>query len=300
LVRPFFAAESAKDAVGNAQIRLFETGDFKTETAYSLDEIDLSRLRPIVRPNLMPLSGWLPPKYRPRDFCLLVLAANTFLRRSIIVYKSRLDTECASEVSLSEAVIDDLGGGRTVDIEVAVCLEHSKSALVPGLPFLSGHWLSRKVFTVRERIVPWFFDVQPRTDEEWHAAGFPRKTFYAIDYLGGINTSPESNAKIATVYMHVDAYNALTSDDRRTGRLLQPILATELIAQILETSLDEWQSVDDVAPRSPLSTVLRKFAGLDKSIDLDRLKQLVQPIERPKLRALLQQHLSIVRTIIEA
>jgi hypothetical protein len=299
LVRPFFAAEMGKGAVARAQIRLINGSDFSDATSHHLDEIDLPRLRPVLQPNLQPSSGWLPSGYRSRDFCLIVWATNAFLRKSIVITKLRLDGNIPAEVEIPADILVEFGGRADLDIEVAVCLEHDNPAK-PGLPFLAGHWLSRKTFTIRERLIAGYFDIQTRTDEQWQSVGFPPKTLYAVEYIGGMNEPSEEVAKVATVYVHNDAYNRLTSDDRGVGRLLQPILAAEMTAQILEASLDDWCDSDEVTSGSPLSTVLKKLADFDTSLDLNRLKSLMQPPERPRLRAILQESQGAVRTIIEA
>jgi hypothetical protein len=297
VVRPFFAADRAKDAAAQAQLRLFEGAQFGTESSHYLDELEMRRVRITVRPNLAPIGTWLPNTYSGADFCLVVLLGNAFLKNSEVVFRLSLDEELPEEIPIPAIAVQNAGGPRNLDVEIALCLSHDRRAKL-GLPYLGGQWLSRKLFTIRERITIGFFDVQPRSDAEWLVNGFPPKTLYAVDYLSAIADPWEEGLKIAAAYVHSDAYNAMVTNEQ-IGRLLQPLLAAEMTVQILEDSLDEWKDFEEVVPTSALSTVLKKLATADSSLDFAKLKMLAASREWGKVRGLLQQVLGSVRTVVE-
>jgi len=137
-----------------------------------------------------------------------------------------------------------------------------------------------------------FFDVQLRTDEEWAAAGYPAKTFYAVDYHGGICNETEPDSSIATVWVHADAYSRMSNE--RLGDEIQKILAVEVIVQILQESIEEWKDRETAEPRSPLATLLRKI-NPDTPISIADLRSLVEGPRRNTLRPLLHDDIGLVR-----
>jgi len=141
--------------------------------------------------------------------------------------------------------------------------------------------------------MPTLFDVRTRTDEEWKARGFPPKTFYAVDYSGGINDEPNEGGAIATVWIHQDAHNKMASS--ALGQTLQPLLAAEIISYVLAESVQELEGVTDVEANSPLATILKQLGTEKKPLRLESLKALVK--EPPKLKAALQDQLSVVSAL---
>ena len=140
-----------------------------------------------------------------------------------------------------------------------------------------------------------FFDVQPRDDDDWIQAGYPAKTLYVVEYHGGIcDETAETDSSIATVYVHSDVHNKITSD--RLGEGIQKFLAVEAIVQVLEDSIDDWKNREEVEARSPLATLLKNLDS-GNSISISDLRSLVDGGRKKHLRALLQNDMSIVRAL---
>lgn len=289
-VRPFFAAAKAEEAVSETKIRLFDDQPPVDGPSCPVEEIDFSRLNPVVLPSLLPLESWMPQDYSPADFGLVVMATNPFLRRSVIVKEHPLSEATPAEVGLSPAMLEDLGGGRNLTVTVAVHLttDHEPS---PGQPFVVGHWISKKDFSIRSASGSGFYDVRLRKDEDWIAANYPAKTFYAVDYHGFIC---EPDARIATVYVHSDAHTRLAGD--KLGLSVQKIIACEMIVQILQESISEWRTREQAEPRSPLYTILQKIDP-QGAITIPQLRSLVEGSTK-RLRALLQDDADLVRSFL--
>lgn len=297
-VRPFFNVASAEHALADARLRLFEGRPESADTTVLVDELDLLKLEPVIYPNLAEVPEWLPELYQRADLALVVIASSSLLKSAVVVHRAPLDDEPASEMKVPRDVIDRLGGGRNLELSVAICLNEPSSAPV-GVPFLEGHWLSKKTFNIKGPNSPDLFDIRTRTDEEWLALGFPAKTLVTVDYNGGINEEEDgAGGSVATVWLHKDAYDRMTVEGRPSGRILQPVLAVEIITQILELSFPEWKDVEAPAPKSPLASVLKRISS-GKAMSIAEMKPLLDGPGRSRLRALLQDNLQAVRAVVE-
>jgi len=290
-VRPFFHAIDAAEALDGCGIRLFDGTDTRTETSYDLDEIDFKKLAPSVQILLADPGQWLPDGLSKDDLELVLVARHSFLKRSEPVHSISLVEQLPSEWSIGPEVLARMGGGRNLELTLALTLRTDREPS-PGTPFVAGHWLARKSFLLRSRTMPTLFDLRTRKDEEWVAKGYPAKTFYAVEYIGGIDTELDEGASVATVWLHVDAHNRMVSSS--LGEAMQPALAAEIISSILLESFKEWKDVDTVEAASPLSTLLKQL-GKEKPLSLGGLKALVA--NPPLLKATLQDRLSVVAAL---
>ena len=293
-VRPFFETVRAQDAVVGTTVRFFEDEEPTADAMTDIEEPDLARLQPVIFPVVVPPGQWMPEDYQPDEFGLVILATNPFLKFSSIIHEVTLGQETPAEVAISSEALEELGGGRGLTITVAI---HLRSDRIPsaGRPFVVGHWLARKDFTIRLPGTGRFFDVQPRNDEDWIQAGYPAKTLYVVDYHGGVcDETTETDSSIATVYVHSGVHNKITND--RLGEGIQKFLATEVIVQVLQDSIDDWKDLDTVVVRSPLAALLKNLDS-GNPMSISDLRSLVDGGRRKKLRALLQNDMSIVRAL---
>lgn len=289
-VRPFFATIDAEQCVEGSSIRLFASGEILADTSFELDEIDFKKLAPIVYPVLAAPATWMPAGLKEKDLELVLIARHGFLKRSEILASCSV-AHVPSSWPVDTETLSRLGGGRNLQLTLAVCLRHDRTP-APGSPFVPGHWLAKKSFLFRSRTMPTLFDLRVRNDEEWVSANYPPKTFYAVEYLGGIDSELDEGASVATVYVHADAHNKMVS--AAIGESLQPMLGAEIITAILLESFKDWQAAESVDPASPLATLLKQL-GKEKPLTLQGLKTLVQ--RPPLLKATLQDRLSVVATV---
>lgn len=287
-VRPFFENMSAASALDGCGIRLYEDGDVSTETSFELDEIDFKKLAPAVTINVPDPASWTGSSLAPEDLELILIVRHGFLKRAAVVAQVGLAGSVPTSLTIPLSTLNRAGGGRNTQITLAICLANDRPAR-PGVPFVSGHWLSKKTFTLRSRTMPTLFDLRIRTDEDWVVAGFPPKTYYAVDYLGGIDSEPEEGASVATVWVHADAHAKLTTSS--LGDAMQPVLASEIITTILLESFHEWKDQSEVLLDSALANLLEKLGG-EKPLSLAELKKLVA--KPTLLRATLQDRLSVL------
>ena len=290
-VRPFFHAIDAEESLDACGIRLFDGTDVRTETSYDLDEIDFKKLSPAVQIVLPDPQQWLPEGLAKDDLELVLVARHSFLKRSELVESVSLTEAIPDEWNVGPEILARMGGGRNLELTLALTLRTDREPS-PGAPFVAGHWLARKSFLLRSRTMPTLFDLRTRKDEEWVAKGYPAKTFYAVEYIGGIDTELDEGASVATVWIHVDAHNRMVSST--LGEALQPALAAEIISSILLESFKEWKDAEAVEAASPLATLLKQL-GKEKPLSLGGLKALVS--NPPLLKATLQDRLSVVAAL---
>lgn len=296
-VRPFFSEVTLEEAIDGAQIRLFENQPFTDSTAFIVEDQEIGRLAVTIRPNLSEatLAGGSIGRSK---LVLAVTAVNPFLKKVILVEKVSLDKPAPDEIHIDAEVLERLGGGSNVTIEVVLCLAKSQAKEV-GKAFMQGHWLSKKSFDLRPPKPAEDFGVDEMDDAGWKAMGFPPKTLYYVEYFGYISEAANKERPIAKVYVHSDVYKKLAADNLpKVGRTVMSFLAAEIPCQILASSYEEWKDAEQIEIRSPLAAFLKRIDKV-QPCTLQQLKQLVSQPGMPKLRAILHTDQQSVRQVAE-
>ncbi len=297
-IRPFFGAAALGRALDGAQIRIYEDQPFTEAVAFVIEEQDIPRLSVAVRPNLS--EALLKASSIPREeLALAITAINPFLKKALLVTKVALVKPAPEEVAIGAEVLEKLGNGSTMTVEVALCLARELPKK-PGSPFLQGHWLAKKAFDLRPPKLAEDFDVEPMDDAGWKKMGFPEKTLYFVEYYGGINEPVSKERGMAKVLVHAEVFKKLSLEsNQRTAKPLMGMLAAEIPAQILAASKSDWESDEAAEPGSPLEAFLKRINRVYRC-DLDELRKLVSEPGMPRLRAILQADQQTVRQIVEA
>lgn len=296
-VRPFYEVAELADVLRGAEIRLFDGAPYVAQDSFSLGDQELRRLAPSVKANLDVQRIKSSKVIKPSHLALVVSASNPFLKRTKVVNKTLLSEPPLDEYSIESEVLDALGGGENLQIDLSICLNQPVSAR-PGRPFLRGHWIAKKTFAIRSAKLNEDFDVEPLDDEGWKKLGLPPKSLYYVDYIGGINEPLKPDQPIAKVYIHADVYRRIaTENNPRAVRALQAFLASEISTQMLVLSAKDWDGVTEPEKQSPLSAVLKRVNKNNK-VSLKELHDLASGAA-PKLRAVLQADLEVVRAIVE-
>jgi hypothetical protein len=297
-VRPFFGTVSLEDALGSAELQVNEDGPFSPEPAYVIEPADMSKLRLTARLNFKQAAMSFDTVKRS-DLVLAVTVVQPFMKKTIVVGTYAIDKDLPEEVTIGEEILAALGGGLNINVDLALCLK-KKLPKEPGSPFLFGHWLSKKSFTLRPPKLAEEFDIEPTEDDAWKKLGYPPKTLYLVEYFGGVNEPVAKDKQTARIRVHADIYKKLTAESQQ--RLAKPILnslAAELACQMLATSISDWEGADEVVPQSPLSSFMKRINRV-QHCTLDDLKGMAKQPGMPKLRALLHADQQTVRSIAEA
>lgn len=294
-VRPFFGAATLESSVDLAEIRLYEDGAFMADTAHAVEPSDSQPLDIVVRPNLA-LPAEMP--MAKGDLVLAVTAVQPFMKKTIVVETHKVTGKLPDEIAIGSDIIDKLGGGSNVTIEVALCLG-KQLAKKPGSPFLLGHWLSKKSFAIKTPKLAEDFPIQAMTDEEWKKIGYPAKTLYSVHYIGGFNDPVAKDSNLAKVRIHADVHKKLTLESaQRLAKPMMASLAAEITGHIISASQSEWD-VDEATPNSPLSAFLKRIARIDPGFTFEKFKECAKEPGMPRLKALLHADQQSVRSIAE-
>lgn len=294
-VRPFFGAATLESSVESAEIRLYEDGAFMTDTAHAVEPSDSQPLDIVIRPNLS-LPAEMP--MAKGDLVLAVTAVQPFMKKTIVVATHKVSGKLPEEIGVGSDVIDKLGGSN-VTIEVALCLGR-QLVKKPGSPFLLGHWLSKKSFAIKTPKLAEAFPIEPMTDEQWKLIGYPAKTLYTVQYIGGFNDPVGKDSHLATVRIHADVHKKLTLESaQRLAKPMMASLAAEITAHIIAASVSEWESADEAANGSPLSAFLKRIERIDPKFTFEKFKEFAKEPGMPRLKALLHADQQSVRSIAE-
>lgn len=298
-VRPFFEVAKLEECLEDAQIRLFEGQDFTAEKAFTIEEQDVQRLLVAVRPNIT--EAVLASAAIPRaKLVLAVTAVNPFLKKTVLVQCTSLKSDVPGDITVGSEVLEQLGGGSHMTVEVALCLAAGLKK-EPGKPFMQGHWLSKKTFDLRPPKPTEDFDVEATDDATWKALGFPAKTLYHVEYYTGFNEPVNKAQPIAKVRIHSDVHKKLATDNvSKMARPMMAFLAAEIPCQLVASSLGEWKDADAPEPRSPLDAFLKRLKRLDPGCTLADLRRMAEAPGMPRLRALLHADQESVRKVVEA
>jgi hypothetical protein len=297
-IRPFFGVESLEDALDNAEIKLYDSSEFSGSESFVVGDEDIWRLKPVIRFNLSAEAIRRCPEVKPADLSLVITLVNPFLKKSLVVARYPLNSEYPPEFPLPVDLLDEVGGGADIAINVALCLDKNVPQKA-GRPFLRGHWLSRKLFRLRTPKPGQEFNVQPLDDAGWIARGFPSKTSYWVDYIGPINEPLQTGQSMADVYVHKDIYNKLISEtNAKISKPLMTFLAAEITSQLLASSIKDWDDAESPTPHSPLAAFIKRLSRVQKT-NISQLRDMVNEPGMPKLRALLHADQGTVRSIVE-
>lgn len=297
-VRPFFATANLEVALDGASICLYEGQPFTDATVFTVEEQDVTRLAITVRPNLDEAALVGAPITR-RQLSLAITAVNPFLKRTVVVHRVSLAKDRPTEFLIGSEVLEELGGGANLTIDLALWLESPTKREV-GKPFLRGHWLSKKSFHLRPPRLSEDFEIEPMDDDGWRAMSFPSKTLFYVEYFGGFNEPSAKERPIAKVRIHADVYKKLAADNlQKTGRSLMAFLAAEISCQLVASSFSDWKDAQQAEPRSPLAAFLKRIGKVEKTT-LEQLKVMTEHPGMPKLRAMLHTDQESVRRVAEA
>jgi hypothetical protein len=265
------------------------------DTAHAVEPSDGQPLDIVIRPNLT-LPAEMP--MAKGDLVLAVTAVQPFMKKTIVVATHKVSGKVPDEIVVGSDIVEKLGGSN-VTIEVALCLG-KQLAKKPGSPFLLGHWLSKKSFAIKTPKLAEAFPIEPMTDEQWKLIGYPAKTLYTVQYIGGFNDPVGKDSHLATVRIHADVHKKLTLESaQRLAKPMMASLAAEITGHIIAASVSEWEGADEAATGSPLSAFLKRIERIDPKFTFEKFKEFAKEPGMPRLKALLHADQQSVRSIAE-
>lgn len=293
-VRPFPRVD---DCLAGVCLRIFPDEDFDERTSFDAAEIGTRDIRPEFRlpldlAALGPLSS-----LSPADLSLVIRLADVRLRRSEVVLDSTPES-LPQTWALPRSVRDRLSWKFGVEATVALVLKSDRSPR-PGHPFLRGHWLARRDFSVRSKPEPRAFPIERWTAEDFARHELPRDTVYWIQFVAeDLNRRFEDPGDAFRVCLRADVYQTLDdTQDTGPGRAVMSVLCSEVLAEILWRGLRSLEDHEEIEKGGLLQSVLAKVEKATNATK-DTLCKLVAAGELSSLRTFAQAAVGTRRAVV--
>lgn len=280
-VRPFTGVDSCLDGV---KMRVTPDEIFDDETRFSLDKINMETFRPELELNFDHTFLATGP-YASDTLEFVVQVSDRGLKRSKIVFRSN-PSSLPAVWSIPDSEMRQFSWSSGAEISVALVLRKS-GAFVPGRPFIMGHWVARKNFTIAGKPAISSFPIERWTAREFKAEGLPGDTPFLIQFKSlDFYVRMENPAEYLAVCIREDVYDSLAENEERgIAKAFASLLCAEVMAGIVSSSLSKMKPEDDYEKGSPLDNVLsriRKSTGFTRQ----QLEELVAREELTKVKSI--------------
>jgi len=248
IARPFQVISRCLEGV---RLRLTQEEDFEERTAF--DATDLGEVSPefllAVDPSLLE---------DPSELSLVIRLADVRLHLSKIVFDTPLEQVPESWVVPTEQR-QRFSWTTGVRATVAVVLRKDCRPVV-GKPFMRGHWIARKDFSIRRKPTFRSFPIERWTAMDFKRAGLPPETAYWIDFVADdLNQRFEEPSSALRICLRDDVYDALASAEHtKRGRAAESLIATEVLAEALFRGLRQLDAANELEPGSLLHSAVTR------------------------------------------
>lgn len=291
IVRPFPSLDEYLDGV---QFRLSPDRDF--DGLASFDASELSDIHPEFRLTMAQSPLKVASAVAPSDLSLVIRLADVRLRRGELVFQSPLDA-IPTTWAVPGYVRRRFSWKTGVEATVALVLTQDRAPTV-GQPFLKGHWVARKDFSVRPKPAPRSFPIERWTVEDFVERGLPKDTAYWIDFISDdLNQRFHDPGDAFRVCLRVDVYDALAAaENTDQGRGVMSLILTEILAETVFRGLRDVRSLEDLERGGLLDSALRKVTRATGT-SLDVLHRYVEMGDVASIRAFAQAATEARRSI---
>jgi hypothetical protein len=255
VVRPF---QSVEAALSNVRLKLRADAQFDDRTSFEVSELDSGDIRPEFELNVRIDALEAVRPLTAADLALVIKLTDTRLWRSEPVFVSDIE-DLPRTWTVPPAVKDRFSWKFGLIASVALVLKANRSP-EPGLPYLRGHWIDRKDFSVRPITERRAFPIERWTAEDFARRGLPRDTVYWIEFLADdLNDRFDDPSGALRVCLRADAYDTLLdTEETPAGRAVMKLIEAEILAEVLWRGLDALEPGDDISRGSLLHTVVAK------------------------------------------
>lgn len=176
----------------------------------------------------------------PADLAFVAVLTVRPLKLSEAINKFDADKIVAgAELKIDDTRIRQLPAGTPFTIELTLVLAREKSYKV-GSPWLTGHWVARKILTFNSAPQGKAFNIQSVLAADFPTRfHLPKETFYYVQCSEeDVAADKETFQKSVTVFVREDCYNALVSGGQAPAvdAVYSQMLA-DIVAQICAKAL---------------------------------------------------------------
>ncbi|GIV03747.1 MAG: hypothetical protein KatS3mg015_2577 [Fimbriimonadales bacterium] len=293
VVRPF---ESVEACLAGVRFRLSPEADFDERTSFDVSEVKSTDIAPEFRLSIDQSALESLGSLSPPDLSLVVRLADSRLRRSELVFESGLES-LPETWAVPPDVRNRFSWKSGVDASVAVVLR-SERPPGPGQPFMPGHWVARKDFSVRAKAAPRALSIERWTAEDFVREGLPRDSVYWIQFVtDDLNSQFNDPGEAFRVCLRADVYDSLVgSHDTRQGRAVMSLIAGEILTEVLWRGLRNLGDGEEIVRGGLLHAAVARVRKATNSTD-EVLRRLAADDELSTLRAFVQAALGVRRHV---
>lgn len=290
-VRPF---PSLDECLADVQFRLSPDRDFDGSTSF--DASELRDIRPEFRLNIDRSALEVAGAVAPSDLSLVIRLADLRLRRSELVFHSAPDA-IPEAWTVPPDVRKRFSWKTGVEATVAFALREDRDPRV-GQPFLKGHWVARKDFSVRPKPAPRSFPIERWTGEDFVEQGLPKDTAYWIDFISdNLDQRFENPGEAFRVCLRADVYDALAAaEDTDQGRGVMSLILTEILTETVFRGLRDGEPSAELERGGLLDSVIGRVTRATGTT-LDVLHRYVERGDVASIRAFAQAATEARRSI---
>jgi hypothetical protein len=281
--------------LAECKLRLVHDGDFFEAETLDISQIGREDLSLSVQVPKISIDG-LP--LRKDDLKLIVVATDNTLKRSEVIFSLELDEIGEEPFQFSETQMEQFSwvGNSLVDVALVLITDRQ---LEPGSPFLAGHWVAKKTFSLSKGMENPIFPVLALSGEEFKRRGLPEDTVYYVDFIhDSLNVPHAEIGNAIHVFIHEDVFNAIARNEK-SYRLAERILFSEIAACILANGLQNWDQEEEIREDGVLFDLMRKLE-LSTGCKPEKQKELANKSGYIGLKALFQSQLNLKRAFISA
>jgi hypothetical protein len=295
LVRPF---RSAEDYLSDAKIRLYADSEFTDKPSIAAESIAKDNLNIAIDIAAAPAQLEDIVGAKKKELRLLVSVEDRLLKRSTVLFESRLSEFAGGVIELGEAAKESSSWAGETRIHAAVVLAENRSAQV-GLAQRAGNWLAKKTFHVSRSVNRATFEIKPVDEDFFVKRGLPAGTTYLVDIQDAdFNQKCDQVSNLVKVYLTKAVHSALARDEESPmAKALVRSIYVDVVSTILTTGFGNLNG-QKIAPESVLEVVtsrLRKATGVSP----DKLRQYAKDGGGP-LRAVVQGEAALSRAMLLA
>jgi hypothetical protein len=285
-VRPFPSADAC---LAGVRMKLFSDADFDERTSFDTSEVELRDVSPefllaldhsALKASPLAASSDLP-------FSLVIRLTDLRLHRSELVFESALPS-LPRTWAVPPNVRNRFSWRFGVDASVALLLA-SDRPVKPGQPFMRGHWVARRDFSIRPKVEPRAFPIERWTADDFARQGLPRDSVYWIQFFADdLNDHFDDPREAFRVCLRQDVYDAFAYAEKTPqARALFSMILAEILAEVLWRGLRNLNAGEDIERGGLLhSAVVRVVKATNTTVET--LRKFVEEGELSKLRTFAQ------------
>lgn len=285
VVRPF---QSVEAALADVRLKLRADAEFDDRTSFDASEVELREIRPefAFAVQVSALDAARP--LSAADLSLAIRFSDPRLRRSELIFESGVDA-LPDTWTVPAAVKDRFSWKFGLNASVALVLRADRPP-EPGLPFMRGHWIARKEFSVRSVAERRTFPIERWTAEDFARRGLPRDTVYWIEFMAeDLNARFDDPGEAFRVCLRADVYDALLdAEESPSGRAVMALIKAEILTEVL------WRGLENLGQDQEIEK-----GGLLHSA-LARVEKATNASQEALRRVTTDKELSTLRTFAQA